>query len=47
VPSGSISEADTEELHVIDGQGRFVGVLNRGRLLSHVTASILRSAETG
>jgi CBS domain-containing protein len=41
------SEADADDLPVIDGQGRFVGVVNRGRLLSNVTASILRAAETG
>jgi CBS-domain-containing membrane protein len=40
-------EADTEDLPVIDGQGRFVGVMNRGRLLINVMASILRAAEAG
>jgi CBS domain-containing protein len=43
----SFSRSDHEDLPVIDGRGRFVGVLNRGRLLSSIMASILRAAEQG
>jgi hypothetical protein len=41
------SRSEHDDLPVLDGQGRFAGVLNRGRLLSSVMSSILRAAEQG
>jgi hypothetical protein len=41
-----LSKTDLDDLPVVDGQRKFVGVLNRGQVQSSILASILRAAHS-